>query len=324
MTLGGQAARRLPAARRAHDPGRGARRTLARDARGLPLRRRWSAHPGATEDRDLSWLNTSHARALSQDGRTLLFAETAAGSQLRGVPPQDRRLARGAAGGGMAARPVRRRQVGARRGPVASAPARDLSHGRRRDAGISIGRRSRLRRARSGSGTAARPDLRQRAGKGPALLRPGRGWGRSPPGHPGGARGTACSPRTAPRSWRGDPGGATRSTRSTGGEPRPVPGLAETDSIAHWSPDGRSVLAYRRAEIPCRLERVVLDERRAHALQGARARGPRRPAVAARRLRHRRPALVRVHDLPPGLEPVRVGTRRVNHLLPDPADGVDR
>ena len=44
-----------------------------------------------------------------------------------------------------------------------------------------------------------------------------------------------------------------------GGEPRPVPGLAEADVVAHWSADGRSVLVYRRAEIPCRLERVVLD-----------------------------------------------------------------
>ena len=35
---------------------------------------------GAGEDRDLSWLNTSHARALSQDGQTLLFAETALGT----------------------------------------------------------------------------------------------------------------------------------------------------------------------------------------------------------------------------------------------------
>lgn len=30
-------------------------------------------------DRNLSWLNTSHARALSQDGQTLLFSETALG-----------------------------------------------------------------------------------------------------------------------------------------------------------------------------------------------------------------------------------------------------
>ena len=44
-----------------------------------------------------------------------------------------------------------------------------------------------------------------------------------------------------------------------GGEPRPVPGLSEADVVAHWSADGRSVLAYRRAEIPARLERVFLD-----------------------------------------------------------------
>ncbi|MGP0099482.1 MAG: TolB family protein [Terriglobales bacterium] len=43
-----------------------------------------------------------------------------------------------------------------------------------------------------------------------------------------------------------------------GGEPQPVPGLTEADTLAHWSLDGKSVLVYRRAEIPCRLERVDL------------------------------------------------------------------
>ncbi|MGB2602604.1 MAG: protein kinase [Candidatus Sulfotelmatobacter sp.] len=42
------------------------------------------------------------------------------------------------------------------------------------------------------------------------------------------------------------------------GEPRPVPGLTEADVLAQWSADGRSVLAYRRAEIPYHLERVDL------------------------------------------------------------------
>ena len=37
-----------------------------------------------------------------------------------------------------------------------------------------------------------------------------------------------------------------------------MPGLTEADVLAQWSPDGRSVLVYRRAEIPCRLERVDL------------------------------------------------------------------
>jgi hypothetical protein len=43
-----------------------------------------------------------------------------------------------------------------------------------------------------------------------------------------------------------------------GGETRPVPGLAESDVVAQWSADGRSALVYRRAQIPCRLERVDL------------------------------------------------------------------
>ena len=47
---------------------------VARDGRWLATRVdfRYGAMvrtPGAAEDRDLSWLNTSHARALSQDGR---------------------------------------------------------------------------------------------------------------------------------------------------------------------------------------------------------------------------------------------------------------
>ena len=58
---------------------------VARDGRWLATRGdfRYAAMvhtPGANEDRDLSWLNTSHARALSQDGQTLLFAETALGT----------------------------------------------------------------------------------------------------------------------------------------------------------------------------------------------------------------------------------------------------
>jgi hypothetical protein len=43
-----------------------------------------------------------------------------------------------------------------------------------------------------------------------------------------------------------------------GGPPQPVPGLTEGDVLAEWSADGRAVLVYRRAEIPCRLERVDL------------------------------------------------------------------
>ena len=33
-------------------------------------------------------------------------------------------------------------------------------------------------------------------------------------------------------------------------------GLMPDDIVALWSADGQSVLVYRRAELPCRLERV--------------------------------------------------------------------
>ncbi len=42
------------------------------------------------------------------------------------------------------------------------------------------------------------------------------------------------------------------------GEPQAVNGLTQSDAIAQWSPDGKSVLVYRRAQIPCRIERVDL------------------------------------------------------------------
>lgn len=43
-----------------------------------------------------------------------------------------------------------------------------------------------------------------------------------------------------------------------GGEPRPVLGLTQADSLALWSTDGRSAMVYRRAEIPYHLEQVDL------------------------------------------------------------------
>ncbi len=39
-----------------------------------------AAYSDMAGDRDLSWLNTSHVRALSHDGQTLLFTETALGT----------------------------------------------------------------------------------------------------------------------------------------------------------------------------------------------------------------------------------------------------
>ena len=44
-----------------------------------------------------------------------------------------------------------------------------------------------------------------------------------------------------------------------GGEPRPVPWLAEADGISRFGADGRSVLVSRGTEIPRRIERVDLQ-----------------------------------------------------------------
>jgi len=43
-----------------------------------------------------------------------------------------------------------------------------------------------------------------------------------------------------------------------GGEPKSTP-LGKTDFVVHWCSDGRSVLAYREGELPCRVEHVDLE-----------------------------------------------------------------
>ena len=45
----------------------------------------------------------------------------------------------------------------------------------------------------------------------------------------------------------------------TGGPPKLVPGTAPDDEMIHWSSDGRSVLIYRRGEVPARVERLDLS-----------------------------------------------------------------
>jgi hypothetical protein len=81
------------------------------------------------------------------------------------------------------------------------------------------------------------------------------GGGAPRPVTPAGTRDGWLSPDGTLVLARGS--GATYSVYPiAGGEPMPVPGLAEADVVAQWSTDGRSVLVYRAAEIPCRLERV--------------------------------------------------------------------
>src|ERR1019366_3663301 len=157
---------------------------------------------------------------------------------------------------GMPRRSFSRRQVGSCRGPIASAPARDLSHRGRGDAAAQTGRDRELRYRPMVPGRQERAHWRQRAGKEHALLR-------AEDQCAGGRRGVArpVTPEGTRDGWlsadgklvlaRG-PEGKYFVYTIAGGAPQPVPGLTEADVLAQWSADGRAVLVYRRAEIPCR------------------------------------------------------------------------
>src|SRR5664279_2532932 len=283
---------------------------VARDGRWLATRGdfRYAAivrATGAAEDRDLSWLNTSHARALSQDGERLLFAETAVGTNyavcLRktdGSPVT--RLGEGwpadlSADGKWALAVVQSRPPQLVIYPTAG----------RCDPAARARRPRELRDRPVVPGRQERSHLRQRARQGNALLRAGDLRGLS----------AAC-----------DPGGHPRRLALSGREARSGAGIrGEVLSLsdrgwrapARAGPRGggrRGPLERGRTVGPCisqrrdsRPPRARLSRHRAaEALQGARAQRPHGTPVLAGYLRHGRPAVVLVHRLLPGVEPVRV------------------
>ena len=99
------------------------------------------------------------------------------------------------------------------------------------------------------------------------------------------------------------------------GDPRPLTALSETDILSQWSADQRSALVYRRAQVPCRLERVDLASGR-RTLFKEFAPADRTGLLSMREShRHRRPALLRLHRLLPGFKPVRFAGREVDHAF---------
>ena len=235
---------------------------VARDGRWLATRGdfRYAAmvHPsGAAEDRDLSWLSTSHARALSKDGRTLLFAETALGTNYAVCLRKTDGSAVLRLGDGWPA---------------------DLSADGRWVLAVMQSLPPRLVIYPTGAGETRqleRGEIENYAtaqwfGDGKSVLIGGNesgkgtrfyiqeiGGGAPRPVTPEGTRDGLLSSDGRLVLARG-PEGKYFVYPIAGGEPRPVPGLTEADVLAQWSADGRSVLAYRRAEIPYRLERVDL------------------------------------------------------------------
>ncbi len=239
---------------------------VARDGRWLANRvdYRYVAmihSPGDTDDRDLSWLNTSHVRALSQDGQTLLFAETGLGTNYA--------VCLRKTGGSPGGSPVVRLGEGW--------PA-DLSADGKWALAVVQSRPPQLVIYPTGAGQTQqlqRGEIENyvsaqwsRDGKSVLICgnEPGKGTRFYVQEIAGGAA-RPVTPEGTRDGWLSSDGKLVLARGADGkysiypidgGEPRPVPGLTEADVLAQWSADGRSVLVYRRAEIPCRLERVDL------------------------------------------------------------------
>jgi Tol biopolymer transport system component/predicted Ser/Thr protein kinase len=235
---------------------------VARDGRWLATRGdfRYMAMvhtPGAAEDRDLSWLNTSHVRALSQDGRTLLFAETALGTNyavcLRktdGSPVL--RLGEGwpadlSADAKWVLAVIQSHPPQLVIYPTGAGETRHLERG-------DIETYSTAQWFRDGKSVLI---CGNELGKGTRFYVQQIGGGAARPVTPEGTRDGWLSADGKLVLARG-PEGKYFIYSIAGGEPRPVPTLTETDELAQWSADGRTVLAYPHAQIPYRLERVDL------------------------------------------------------------------
>lgn len=215
---------------------------------------------GQDDDRDLSWLNTSHVRALSQDGNTLLFAETGLGTNyavcLRktdGSPVV--RLGEGwpadlSADGKLVLAVVQSRPPQLVIYPTGAGETQQLKRGEIENyvsaQWFRDGKSVLINGNEPGKGTRFYvQEVGERGGSAPR------------PVTPEGTRGGRVSPDGKLVLARG-PERKYFVYPIAGGEPQPVPALTEADTLAQWSTDGRSVLVYRRAEIPGRLERVDL------------------------------------------------------------------
>jgi predicted Ser/Thr protein kinase len=235
---------------------------IARDGRWLVTRMdfRYAAvvHTGsAAEDRDLSWLNTSHARALSQDGQTLLFAETALGTNYAVcVRKTDDspvvRLGDGwaadlSADGKWALAVVQSHPPKLLIYPIGAGETQQLERGE-------IENYTTVQWFRDGKSVLIGGN---EPGKSTRFYVQELGKGVPRPVTPEGTRDGLLSSDGRLVLARG-PEGKYSVYPIAGGEPRPVPELRDADLLVQWSADGRSVLAYRRAEIPYRLESVDL------------------------------------------------------------------
>jgi len=243
---------------------------VARDGRWIASRGdfRYAAmvhSSGTAEDRDLSWLGTSHARAISPDGRTLLFAETALGTNytvcLRktdGSPVL--RLGEGwpadlSRDGKWVLAVLQSTPPQLVIYPTGAGETRQLERG-------GLEHYATAQWFRDGKSVLIGGN---EPGKGTRFYIQAVAGGPPRPVTPEGTRDGLVSADGKLVLARGPEGkyflypiAVGNSDARSSGEPRLVPALTAADSIAQWSIDGRSVLAYRRSVIPCHVEHVDL------------------------------------------------------------------
>jgi Tol biopolymer transport system component len=237
---------------------------ISREGRWLAAReeiklRLMATAPGASTERDLSWLDTSQAIALSADGRSLLFTEFSGAfgnNYAVGLRKTDGspvvRLGEGWAGD---LSPDGRWALAV----VPTSPDRLMLY----PAGPGEPRRLESGDIREYSSARWFPDGKRILVCGTEAKHASRCYvqdvsgGKPRPVTPEGTREGTVSPdgtlllaQASRDEYQLYP--------SAGGEPRPVSSLAPDDIVARWTADGRGVLAYRWSEVPARLERVDL------------------------------------------------------------------
>ena len=212
--------------------------------------------PGATAERDLSWLDLSAAKALSSDGKVLLFSEES-GS----VGANYAVALRGTDGS-----PVIRLGEGS---------AEDLSPDGKWALGVIPTNPQQLMLYPTGPGEARRLE---RGGilsydsahffpDGKRVLACGHEAGKSVRCYVQAVEGGAPRPLTPEGSSHGvvSPDGLSIVTRTpeglrvyptAGGNATTIPGTTRDDQIVRWHSDSRSVLAYRSSEVPAVVDRI--------------------------------------------------------------------
>ena len=229
-------------------------------SRGQYEERIMALAPGSKSEQEMSWLDSSNNTVLSADGRTLLFSD---GSTTVGVnyalclrktdgSPVVRLGDGNAQGlspdGKWALSIVPTSPMRLTLYPTGAGEPMPLENGKIQtyDSAAFFPDGKRVLACGSEAGQAARCYLQELAGGPPqAATPPGTVHGLVSP------EGNSILARDADGKFSIYP--------VTGGPPKPVPGTAPDDEMIHWSSDGRSVLIYRRGEVPARVERLNLS-----------------------------------------------------------------